>query len=83
MLKAAPELANDFLRAVRAPGIEHDDFVGEIGATGQAAREVLLLVEGDQAEGDVHRSRAARSTTAIVSETFRSRLNSAAFTGGT
>ena len=48
------EPAGDLGGAVRAAGIEHDDFVGEIGATCQAAREILLLVKGDQAEGDVH-----------------------------
>src|SRR6266404_9374506 len=82
MLETAPELTNDFLGAIRAAGIEHDDFVGQLRAALQAAREILLLVERDEAEGDFHRSRAACSRTARVSETSRSSANCAAPTGG-
>src|SRR6266542_2117146 len=76
---ARPEIAGDFPSGVLTAGVEHDDFLREVGAAPQAAREVLLLIERDEAEGDVHRafSFAARSRTARVSETFRSRRKAA------
>lgn len=49
--------AGDFGGAVGAAGIENDDFVGEAAKRGEAAVEVVLFVEGDEAEGDFHAGR--------------------------
>src|SRR2546426_192982 len=54
MLPARAELTRGFFCAVTAAGIEHDDFTGEVGAAFQTAGQVPLLVQRDEAKGDVH-----------------------------
>ena len=35
--------------------LEDDDFVGEIGAAAERAGQIGLLIQGDEAEGNLHR----------------------------
>jgi len=84
-VRRANSAARDAFGAVRTAGVHNDHFVSEAGATSETTREICLLIERDEAEGDFHevRSLAASSRTASVSATLRSILRSTARTGGT
>jgi len=57
----------NFSRAVRAPGVHHHNFVGDSRKRSQGARQVVFLIERNQAGGEaVHRT-PANSEIALVS----------------
>src|SRR5207253_497872 len=55
---ASPQFARDFARAVRAPGIDHHDFVSHASQRLQRVGQVRLLVVGDENRADRRHARA-------------------------
>ena len=64
MHHARAELARDVQGRVRAPGVDHENFVGQRRDTFETARQVALLVTGDDARGNFHLNIASAATMA-------------------